>query len=109
LADGARGDNDGAANGTITDPGGPVVVLAPTPPTDTPPPVTPVTPVAPTIPPTPSAPVTPIVASPDTATLPQTGTSTLTPIAVALLLFVLGVVAVGVGRVPRDRGRHRLR
>jgi CSLREA domain-containing protein len=46
LIDGARGDDDGAANGTITDPGGPVIGATPTE-TDPPPPGTDPPPAAP--------------------------------------------------------------
>ena len=55
LRDGARGDSDGGANGTITDPGGPVIggdtdptdPVDPTPPTEPTPPTGPTTPAAP--------------------------------------------------------------
>ena len=63
LTDGARGDDDGVVNGTITDPGGPVILGSPDPTTTTTtttvPPTTPTDPTTPTTNPTGPAPTTP--------------------------------------------------
>ena len=100
LADGGRGDSDGGANGTITDPGGPVLGARPETPTTI------------TIPMTTTSTATSVAAAttigptattiPTTATKPAslstTGTDPSTLITAGLCALALGFMLIAVAR-----------
>lgn len=107
LADGARGDSDGGANGTITDPGGPVLG-APTeqptttiPTTTTPATTPPVVPTAPSTALEPAATPSPSRGSASdtgTGTLPRTGSDQSGLITAALCSIALGSALIATAR-----------
>jgi CSLREA domain-containing protein len=102
LQDGGRGDDDGGRNGTITDPGGPVIggQAEPTEPVD---PSIPV----PTFAPAPTAPATTAPAagsrgaSPSTGSLVRTGGNMIPLVLAAAALVVLGAFAITASRRAR--------
>lgn len=116
LGDGVRGDSDGGANGSITDPGGPVVLTDVPPPTTTttttPTSTTTSTPtttstsnVAPTGPVTPTPPGSGSGAGPavDDGELARTGSDPWGLVAVGSVLLVAGTLLLRATRRPRAR------
>jgi LPXTG-motif cell wall-anchored protein len=118
FADGARGDSDGGANGSITDPGGPVFFEGDVSPTTTTTTTTSSpstsTPAGPTT--TVDAPTTTASGAPgggagpdggagpvDDGTLPRTGTDAGWPLALGAALVLLGGVALGARRARLAR------
>jgi LPXTG-motif cell wall-anchored protein len=111
FVDGARGDADGGANGSITDPGGPVLGA----PVDEPNPTTTTTTTTTTVPsttsttaasgPTTTAAPVPTTAAPgpvDDGTLPRTGTGPLPLVLSGLVAIIAGAVVLA-GRSQRRR------
>jgi PKD repeat protein len=107
LGDGLRGDSDGGANGTITDPGGPVLFQE-TPPsttttttlptsTTTDPAVTTTSAVAGGTTPTPGAPGS----TPGSGTLARTGTDPWTTTQAGFVALIVGIVAIAASRRRR--------
>jgi PKD repeat protein len=128
LADGARGDSDGGANGSITDPGGPVIFAGDPPPPPTTTTTTPTTPTTTSTPSTTAPPTTtttgvsdtstsvptsttatpgtsagdpPAPGTVDDGTLARTGTDPRGPLAAALVLLAVGALAALSGRRAR--------
>lgn len=98
LGDGLRGDTDGAANGTITDPGGPVVFAGNTPEAPIEGPLDPPSGAAGPDAPDGALPAT----SPPGGSLSRTGTDPTSLLVVAIALLALGSTAVLVGRARRQ-------
>ena len=98
LVDGGRGDSDGGANGTITDPGGPVLgapIEEPTTTTSTTVSTTSTVSAVPSTTPGGASDPTPATA---TGSLPRTGSDHSALVNAALCLIAVGLVFVGAGR-----------